>query len=377
MKFVKSPILYDGKQLHRDFYVGFEGDQIAYVGNEKPEGEYLGEGYVTPAFIDSHSHIGMDRAGEPYHESESNEQYEAMLPLARAMDSVYMDDEAFRGSVEAGILYSTILPGSGNIIGGMGSLVRNFGTNIRDAFVKDIGIKMALGYNPRSTTEWKGTRPSTRMGALAMLRDQFLRAKKSSALIENGKKSIDEISPKTEMFMRILSGELKIMCHLHREDDALQLISLAEQFGVKPIINHGLDFYRPEIFTLIKEHGLSMVYGPLDAHPYKVELKHENWRNCKLIYESGIKFSLMSDHPVILQRNLFLTLRHFLHVGASKEECISYLTSKPAEILGLEDLGILEKGRQASFTVWDGDPFNLETTATKVIGEGKILVEND
>lgn len=377
MKYVSAKFLYDGLDLKRDHYVGFEGETITYVGKDRPEGEMLAEGTVTPAFIDSHSHIGMDRAGEPYLESESNEQYQAILPLARAIDSVYMDDEAFRGSVETGILYSTVLPGSGNIVGGMGSLIRNFGKNIDEAFIRDIGVKMALGYNPRSTTDWKGDRPSTRMGAVAMLREQFLQAQKSRKLIENGKKSLEEIDSKTEIFMKMLSGDLKIMCHLHREDDALQLLSLADRFGIRPIINHGLDFYRPEIFNLIRKKGMSMVYGPLDAHPYKVELRHETWRNCRLIYESGVEFSLMSDHPVILQRNLFLTLRHFLRVGASKKECISYLTSKPASILGLDDIGTLEKGKKASLTVWNGDPFSLESYASTVIGEGKTLVQSD
>lgn len=377
MKYVKGTIAYTGDQVRKDLYVGFEGDSIVYTGHDKPEGEFLGEGIITPSFIDAHSHIGLDRSGEPYGESEANEKMESLLPLVRAVDSVYMDDGAFRESVESGFLYSTVLPGSGNIVGGMGSLIRNFGRNIKEAFVKDIGVKMALGYNPRSTVEWKGNRPSTRMGAIALLREKFLSARKTSALLAAGKKTADEVDPKTEIFMKLLSGELKVMCHLHREDDAIQLLNLSESFGIKPIINHGLDFYRPEIFNYIKSKDMPMVYGPLDSHPYKVELKHESWRNTKLIYESGVKFCLMSDHPVILQRNLFLTVRHFMRWGATREECISYLTSRPAEILGVNDLGKIEKERKASIVVWSGDPFSFESYPRVVIGEGNILVDEN
>lgn len=377
MKYVKANVLFDGIEVKHNQFIGFDGNTISYVGEKRPDGEFLGEGHVTPAFIDSHSHIGMARAGEPGAEEESNETMQALLPLVRAVDSVYMDDSAFRESVESGVLYSTVLPGSGNIIGGMGSLLRNFAGNIDEAFVKDIGVKMALGYNPRSTKEWKGDRPTTRMGASAMLREQLFNAQKTEALLASGKRSIDEIDPETEMFMKILSGELRIMCHLHREDDAIQLIRLADHFGIRPIINHGMDFYRPEIFDLIRKKGLHMVYGPLDSHPYKVELKHESWRNTKFLYDSGVKFSLMSDHPVILQRNLFLTVRHFLRAGASKQECISFITSRAAEILGLDDLGKIEKGKKASIIVWKGDPFNLESYPAKVIGEGRILVESE
>jgi hypothetical protein len=90
-----------------------------------------------------------------------------------------MDDSSFTESVESGVLYSTVLPGSGNIIGGKAVLIRNFAKDIGEAYMSDVGIKMALGYNPRSTTEWKGDKPSTRMGAIAMLR--LLQQEKCSA----------------------------------------------------------------------------------------------------------------------------------------------------------------------------------------------------
>jgi imidazolonepropionase-like amidohydrolase len=56
-----------------------------------------------------------------------------------------------------------------------------------------------------------------------------------------------------------------------------------------------------------KAASIPIVYGPMDSFPYKVELKHENWRNVDNLLKSGAKFSLMSDHPVILQRNMFYT----------------------------------------------------------------------
>jgi imidazolonepropionase-like amidohydrolase len=59
----------------------------------------------------------------------------------------------------------------------------------------DVGIKAALWYNPRSTTDWKGDRRSTRMGSIAMLRDNFIKAKKMQRLLDTGKKIIEEVEP--------------------------------------------------------------------------------------------------------------------------------------------------------------------------------------
>lgn len=375
MKIVKAITLYDGHTIHRDMYVGFN-EKIEYIGKSKPDGDLMGDGIVTPAFIDGHSHIGMARAGEPGSEDEANERMDSVYPAVNALHSVYMDDSAFQESVESGVLYSTILPGSGNPIGGKAVLVRNFAGNIQDAYISDIGIKAALGYNPRSTTEWKGKRPTTRMGAVALLREGFSKAKKSMKLIEKGKKAEEELDFIEEVFREILTGKLKMMVHLHREDDAYVLLQLMKEFGFNAVLNHGMDIYRKETFTHLKNNGVNMIYGPMDSHPYKVELKHESWRNAEKVLSSGISFGLMSDHPVILQRNLFMTLRHFMRFGLSRESAISKVTSETARIIGAEGIGSVKKGYSASLVLWDGDPFSMEGHPKIVFGEGNTVFQD-
>jgi imidazolonepropionase-like amidohydrolase len=132
MKLIKSKVLFDGAEEKENMIIGFEGDEIKYVGSRKPDEdrgtEIILEGddiVVTPAFIDSHSHIGMVRSGEPGKEEESNEQMNSVYPLVTALHSIYMDDPSFTESVESGVLYSTVLPGSGNIIGGKAVVIRN------------------------------------------------------------------------------------------------------------------------------------------------------------------------------------------------------------------------------------------------------------
>jgi len=375
MKVVKARVLYDGDAEKRDVYIGFDSDTIRYVGSRKPEGDLIAEGFVLPGIIDGHSHIGMARSGEPSREDEANEQMDSLYPLVNALHSVYMDDPAFGESVENGVLYSTVLPGSGNVIAGKGVLIRNFEENIRNAFVQDIGIKAALGYNPRSTTEWKGKRPTTRMGAVALLREQFIKAAKTKKLLQSGKKVPEEVEPLTEVFMDILDGKTKMMVHLHKEDDAMILLSLIQEFGFKAVLNHGLDIDSERAFRTIKENGVPVVYGPMDSFPYKVELKHESWKNAEKLVRSGVKFCMMSDHPVILQRNILYTIRHFVRFGLSKAEAVSKLTLEAAQILGVNGLGAVKRGYKASFSLWNGDPFDITSHPVLVVAEGKTVYQ--
>ena len=380
MKVIKSRLLFDGIDEKRDCFIGFENDEIKYVGNSQPKenSEIIAEGVVvTPAFIDSHSHIGMVRSGEPDKEEEANEHMNSVYPLVNALHSIYMDDPSFKESVESGVLYSTVLPGSGNIIAGNAVLIRNFVQDIGQAHIMDVGIKAALGYNPRSTVDWKGNRPSTRMGAVAILRENFIKAKKLQKLLETEKKVIDEVEPFTELFMDILSKRLKMMVHVHKEDDIMVLLQLIKEFGIKVIANHCVDVHREEVFTALKASSVPVIYGPMDSFPYKVELKHESWRNAEKLLNSGAKFSIMSDHPVILQRNILYSLRHLLRFGLSKADAISKISKEAAEIIGAQNIGQVRAGFKASIVVWNGDPFSLSSYPILVIGEGRTVYEEE
>ena len=372
-KTVKAGLFYDGsgKPPLKDVYLTFD-QKVLSVSSKKPVNtEYLGEfPVVTPAFIDAHAHIGLERAGEPYTDDEVNEHLDSVLTLADALDSVQMDDKAFKISIEAGVLYSCVLPGSGNIIGGRSAVIRNYGRNTSEALIKRAGIKSALGYNPMSTTDWKGTRPSTRMGVFSILRKHFLEVKNKL----KDRKKRKELTPEERVIADILSGKEFLRVHVHKSDDITALIRFADEFGIKFTVEHACNVADIETFNMLKKRGVRVVYGPLDSFPYKVELKNEDWRNIKYLLESGVEFGLMSDHPVILQSNLMLTLRWFIRMGLRKEEALSIITKRNAKILGIDRiLGTLDRGKWASFVAWNGDPFSLTSYPVLVFGEGRLL----
>lgn len=168
---IHAEVLYDGVTSHENRSVVVEDGIITDVVSGRLDPDF--SGFVTPAFIDAHSHIGMDREGEPWTESETNDVLGQILPVNDPLNSIYFDDRAFSDAVDFGVLYSCVVPGSGNLLGGRAKVIRNFAANRKTAEIKDYGYKMALGFNPRSTTEWKGDRPNTRMGIYALLEQKL------------------------------------------------------------------------------------------------------------------------------------------------------------------------------------------------------------
>jgi imidazolonepropionase-like amidohydrolase len=333
---------------------------------------------ITPALIDAHCHIGLIRSGEPSDEAEGNEHMDALLAHADVLDSIQMDDAGFAESIESGVLYSCVLPGSGNIISGDSAVIRNYGANTNAALIRRAGIKAAFGYNPMSVREWKGTRPYTRMGALALLRGRLhdVRAKMEKAA---AKPDADVTFSADDVVLRsLLRHEKRLRVHVHKADDIAALLRFVDEFGLDVVIEHTYDVHEEGTYRELARRGIPVVYGPLDCLAYKVELKHENWRNLRHLIASGVTYGLMTDHPVILQRTLLLTLRWFIRAGLSKQQALEIITRRNAEILGIDDvLGTLEPGKWASFVCWNGDPLSLESYPLAVYAEGRLIYKAD
>ena len=374
VKSVFAETLYTGDEVARNVHLVFEGNLVKGISKEV-KGEFLGKfSVVTPAFIDAHCHIGMERAGEPGSEGEANERMDSLLFLADALDSVQMDDSAFADSVELGVLYSCVLPGSGNIVGGRSAIIRNYARTTSEALIARSGIKAAFGYNPMSTRDWKGTRPHTRMGALSILRARLSQVKDK---MEKGRKGGKAgLSAEEEVVRSLLLKKLGLRVHVHKIDDIASLLRLQEEFGIGITVDHACDVNDGHIYAALKERGIPVVFGPMDAFAYKVELRHENWRNVRHLLASGVEFGLMTDHPVVPQRNLLLGLRWFLRCGLNRQDAIEIVTRRNAQILGVDSfLGTLARGKWASFSCWNGDPFDITRYPVKVIGEGATLFE--
>lgn len=399
---IDATILFDGKGKSENKTIVIENEKIIDILNKPLKADY--SGIVTPAFIDPHSHIGMDRQGEPYQESEVNDHINQITPLHNPLNSIYFDDRAFKDTVDFGVLYSCVVPGSGNLMGGRAMIIKNFAANRNDAFIKDYGYKLALGYNPRSTDSWKGTRPSTRMGVYSLLEKKFdeVLNKEKKQLLEkekklhelekkiNGQKLSNEARIKEEEFIKqefelefdqvekaileLLHRKKTAKVHVHKEDDVLYLADFIKKYNITATAEHTGDVFNKEIFDYLGDNNIDIIYGPLGSLDYKVELKHAYYQNTKLLMESKAFFGLMTDHPVILSHHLRDSLKYFLIQGMTDAEAISLITYKNAKILGLDDcLGTIEKGKLASIILWNKDPLNLGAFPKAVIAEGNVI----
>ncbi len=365
--------------------------KIAAVGQGLPipEGTEIvdASGYwVTPGFIDAHSHICI--FGEPWvwAHDDGNEMTNPVTPQVRGVDSLNPDDPSVADVVSAGVTTVFTGPGSGNVIGGTGVAIKLRGRTVDEMVISGTeAMKMALGENPKKVYGDQKKTPSTRMGNAAVLRealvaaanylDKFRQAEEEAQEKAEGSRrpKYPERDLRWEALGKVLRREMKARIHAHRADDILTAIRIAEEFGLDLVIEHATEGYR--VAEILAAKQIPCTVGPLHMARFKMELQNFTLENPGILARAGVKVAIQVDEA---SNTRWLPVHAGMAVryGMPEEEAFRAVTLNPASILGLENrLGSLEAGKDADIAVWDGHPFATYTKCRTVFIDGRVVFD--
>ena len=332
--------------------------------------------WVMPGLIDCHTHISnFSEPGSMPGIADGNEATNPVTAQVRAMEAVYPDDYAVKVVREAGFSTVCILPGSANVIGGMGITVKLRGHTPQEMAIKGSEqMKFAFGENPKRVYSGKKVTPSTRMAVAAVLREALYNAKNySNALLEAEKDPSKKPKPdfKLDALVPVVRGEMRCRMHAHRSDDILTAISIAEEYGLDYVIEHCTEGYK--IADILNEKNAKVVIGPHLTAPSKCEIHGRILENSGILSnQENITVSLTADtgsQTAVLPMTIGMLMRH----GMSEENAIKGVTINPAKVLKLEDrIGSLEVGKDADIAIFDGHPFDSMTLCRLMMIDGVI-----
>ncbi|MCQ2559331.1 MAG: amidohydrolase [Clostridia bacterium] len=370
---VEAPVLNPGVIL-------IENGQIVdiYAGNEVPaQAEvWSAEGLlIFPGFIDAHCHVGIAEEIYTNEGDDSNEMTDPCTPLLRVIDGIQPEDLAFEDALAGGVTTLAIAPGSGNVLGGQMAALKTWGHTLEERLVQSpLGIKAALGENPKVVYGRNKKFPSTRMASAAVLRKALVKAEdyglcKQEALSNQNSFERDLNS---EALLPVLEGRLPLRVHAHRADDILTAVRIAEEFKLKIVIEHGTEAYK--VASILAEHQIPVVVGPIITNRAKVEMMNICLENARLLSEAGVKIAFMTDHPVVPIQYLALSAGLTVRGGLSEDQALEAITLGAARILGLDrQIGSLTKGKEADLSIWSGHPFDSRSRIKAVMVKGKML----
>lgn len=158
-----------GEQLERTDILFAEG-KIVEIGLQikKTEGVVDVDGtdlWITPGIIDVHSHMGVYSNPSINSHADGNEMVAPATAKVWAEHSVWPQDPNFEKALAGGVTTAQILPGSANLFGGRGVVLKNVPSTTMMG-MKFPGaphaLKMACGENPKRVYGDKGG-PGTRI----------------------------------------------------------------------------------------------------------------------------------------------------------------------------------------------------------------------
>lgn len=366
-------------------YVTCDGGKIVAIGSMedcpkagKDDQEIDAAGMVLmPGLVDAHCHIGMVEDAMGFEGDDVNEMADPVTPHLRAIDGINQYDRAFEEARQFGVTTVVTGPGSSNVIGGQFTAIKTWGRTVDEMIVKDpCAMKIAFGENPKTVYNEKHQAPTTRMTTAAILREQLFKAREYLGAKEEYERDREEnekpeFDMKLEALLPVIRRELVVKAHAHRADDIVTAIRIAREFNLDLTLDHCTEGWL--IPDVLKECGCDVIVGPLLTDRSKIELKNQSLRTPAILADSGVRVSIMTDHPCVPVQHLMLCAALTVREGMDSEEALKAITINAARACRIDDrVGSLEVGKDADMVLYTGHPFDYMTRVYMTIINGKI-----
>ncbi len=420
-------VIEDGAVVLEDGRIRAVGARSEIAIPEGAERVDAGGRYVTPGLIDTHSHMGVYAQPGVNATSDGNEATAPVTAEVWAGDSFWPQDPALPRAVAGGVTTIQALPGSANLIGGRGVIVKmHLGRSISEMRFPGAPdtLKMACGENPKRVYGNRTSAPSTRMGNVHGYRLAFQqaieygrswrdwqhnhrlwqvkRAKferyeeeraewERAALGEGGPDQPEEVEDpgpepapparnfQLEPLLGAVEGRVLVQMHCYRADEMARMVELGREmgFGVRSF-HHAVEAYK--IRDLLAQHEVG-VSTWTDWWGFKLEAFDAIPENLALLSEAGVHAVLHSDSASLVQRlnqeaGKALAAGRRAGIEVSEDTALRWITAEPAWVLGIDEhTGTLEPGKMADVVVWSAHPLSVYARADRVYVDGLLVFD--
>jgi len=342
--------------------------------------------WVTPGLIDVHSHIGdfpTPFTLQDAKHSDVNEETNPDTAQVWALHSIRVQDPQWERERAGGVTVLQILPGSSNLFGGRGVVVKNIpAVTVQQMEYPDAmpSLKMACGENPKETYGDRGQFPSSEMGNVAGYRQAWIDAEEYMHAWDAYEAKHDPSLPpphrdlKLETLAAVLRGQILVVMHCYRADEMAVVMDVAKEFHYQvTAFHHAVEAYK--IVDLLKANGVCVAVWP-DWWGFKNEAWDAIPWNAVIAMRKGVRVAIKSDSEDYNRRLNQEAAKTIRYGGATEEEALRMITLNAAWIIGIDDrVGSIDVGKDADLVIWDGYPLSSFGVPEKVFIDGELYFD--
>ncbi|WP_138477857.1 amidohydrolase family protein [Dyadobacter bucti] len=335
--------------------------------------------HIFPGIISLNTTVGLQEIASVRATLDFNEVGQ-INPHVRALIAYNTDSEVIPTLRGNGILLSQSVP-QGGVISGSSSVFYTDGWNWEDAVLKkDDGIWLswppflASSFNYEDFTV-SVKRNDKRQEMLNLFYSTFAEAKAYAEL-----KDPNPVNLRLAAMKPLFEGSANLYIRADYGKDIVEAVKFAKEAGVKKVVIVGGD-ESYKVAAFLKENQVPVILNPTHRLPNRAdENVYLPYELPGLLHKAGVKVAITYADEWWRTRNLaFLAGTSSGFGDVSPEEALQFVTKNAAEIIGAEkSVGTIEKGKQASFLVSNGDILDMRGNVIQMvfIKGGKVNLDD-
>ncbi|MEJ2534279.1 MAG: amidohydrolase family protein [Gammaproteobacteria bacterium] len=371
---VDGPSIEDGVVVVRDGKIAAVGaaDEVRI-----PEGvRVLEAAVVTPGFVDAHTVVGLAGALNQPNDQDQLERSDAIQPDLRAIDAYNARELLVEWVRSLGVTTINTGHAPGEVVSGQTMIAKTRGDTVEEAVLRPVAMVAAtLGEQALASGSGRKS-PGTRAKAVAMLRQELIKAGEYRAKRDNAKKGKEPPRDlRLEALASVLDGDIPLLVTANRHQDISTALRIAEEFDIPIVLDGAAEAYL--LTDEIRAAGVPGVIHPMMARAYG-DRENISFTTPRVLLDAGIPVAFQSGFENYVPKTRVLPWEAAISLahGVEFDEALAAITLVPARILGLEErIGSITKGKDADLALFDGDPFEYTSHVTGVVIDGEVVSE--
>jgi len=349
-----------------------EGDSISQLGDSisvsKDTKTIDGTGKtLTAGFFNAHTQLGLTEVGavsDTVDDSSVNARITASL---RVSDAINPSSVLLPHNRMLGLTHALVQPNANvGIFAGTAAIIQlsESGT----IKVSDAAMVMKLG------SHGKLVAGGSRAAAMAQLREAVEDARdyanNKDGFNRGNRRDYALSRHDLQALIPMVSGKMPLIVHVDRAVDIERIIDFTKANNIRLIVAGAEEGWR--VADKLAANKIPVIIDPINNLPSSYDTLGSRLDNAKILDEAGVTILLtgMSWHNT---HNAYLVRQsagNAVANGLSYATAIKSLTSTPAKVFGLKNLGEVKAGAHANLVLWSGDPLETSTIVEKVLING-------
>ena len=323
---------------------------------------------LTAGFFNANTELGVREVGAVAGTVDSSSLNARVTSALQVADAVNPDSVLIPHNRSYGLTHALVVPSAGaSMFSGTAALIQMSakGTVVKDAVAQVVRLGSA-------TSELNG---GSRAASMALLREAFDDARdyqRNRGSYNAGSRRDYPMSRlDLEALWPVLDGSMPLLVFVDRASDIRQVLSFAKKRNIKLILAGVTEGWR--VADEIAAAKVPVIMDPIENLPASYDSLGSRLENAAQLHEAGVTllFTGMSWHRT---HNAYLVRQsagNAISNGLPYDAALAAVTTNPAKVFGLKGQGEVKQGATANLVLWNGDPFETQTTVAEVFIDGE------